>query len=103
MERTFNLPLGQNQEGQEESVTLSHIRIIIKTGRMHQIRIQMAKANAPVAADELHGDFKLNKKIRRAGIKKLCLAATSLTIPLDGKNRTFTIPLPEHMNVINQA
>lgn len=103
VERAFSLPLGQNQKGQEESVTLSHIRIIIKTGRMHQIRIQMAKAKAPVAADELHGDFKQNKKIRRAGIKKLCLAATSLTIPLDGKNRTFTIPLPEHMNVVNQA
>lgn len=97
VEGTFDLPLGQPQEGQAESVRLSRIRIVIKTGRMHQIRIQMAKAKAPLAGDDLHGDFKLNKKLRRAGIKKLCLAATSLTIPLDGKERTFTIPLPDHM------
>ena len=65
--------------------------------------IQMAKANAPVAGDELHGDFKLNKKLRKAGIKKLCLASTSLTIPLDGRQRTFTIPLPEHMILPHKA
>ncbi|MBP5444013.1 MAG: RluA family pseudouridine synthase [Treponema sp.] len=103
VEGTFDLTLEPDQEGKTESIRLSHIRIIIRTGRMHQIRIQMAKAKAPVAGDELHGDFKLNRKLRRAGIKKLCLAATSLTIPLDGKNRTFTIPLPEHMMVVNQA
>ncbi|MBP5753535.1 MAG: RluA family pseudouridine synthase [Treponema sp.] len=97
VEETGNLTIESDQDGRAESIRLSHIRIVIKTGRMHQIRIQMAKAKAPIAGDDLHGDFKLNKKLRKAGIKKLCLAATSLTIPLDGKTRTFTIPLPDHM------
>lgn len=80
-----------------DSVTLSLVRITLGTGRMHQIRIQLAGAGAPLAADDQHGDFRLNKKIRRLGIKRLQLAAVRLTVPLDGSPRTFSIPLPEHM------
>ena len=103
VEEIIDIPINNDTAGTVEKIQLSRIHIVIKTGRMHQIRIQMAKANAPVAGDELHGDFKLNKKLRKAGIKKLCLASTSLTIPLDGKHRTFTIPLPEHMILPHQA
>ena len=78
-------------------VTLSLLHITLGTGRMHQIRIQLAGAKAPIAADDMHGDFKANKLLRKAGIKRLQLAAVKLTIPVDGKQRTFTIPLPEHM------
>ncbi len=80
-----------------DKITLSKIRIKLGTGRMHQIRIQMAKAGAPLAGDDKHGDFKANKRLRKIGIKKLCLAAVKLTLPLDGKERTFEIPLPEYM------
>lgn len=80
----------------EESIEMSLVKITLGTGRMHQIRIQMAKAGAPLAGDDKHGNFKLNKKARKIGVKKLQLAATKLTIPLDGKPRTFEIPLPEH-------
>lgn len=80
-----------------DKITLSKIRIKLGTGRMHQIRIQMAKAGAPLAGDDKHGDFKANKRLRKIGIKKLCLAAVRLTLPLDGTERTFEIPLPEYM------
>lgn len=78
-------------------VELSLVHITLGTGRMHQIRIQMAKAGAPLAADDQHGNFKQNKVLRKCGIKKLQLAAVRLTIPLDGEKRTFEIPLPEHI------
>lgn len=81
----------------EKKVTLSFVRIRLGTGRMHQIRIQMAQAGSPLAADDQHGDFRQNKLLRKLGVKKLCLAATSLTIPLNGKNETFTAALPPHM------
>ena len=81
----------------ESPVTISLLHITLGTGRMHQIRIQLAGAKAPIAADDMHGDFKINKILRKAGIKRLQLAAVKLTIPLEGKQRTFTIPLPEHM------
>lgn len=80
-----------------EGVELSLVHITLGTGRMHQIRIQMAKAGAPLAADDQHGNFKVNKVLRKCGIKKLQLAAVRLTIPVDGKPRTFEIPLPEHI------
>lgn len=90
-------------DGEGEGVALSLLSIQIETGRMHQIRIQTAKAGFPVAGDDQHGDFRANKLLRKAGIKKLMLAATRLTIPLDGGRRTFTIPLPPHMQAAVDA
>ena len=83
-------------ERTEKNLDLSLVKITLETGRMHQIRIQMAKSSAPLAGDDKHGNFKLNKLARKAGIKRLQLAATKLTIPVDGKPKTFEIPLPEH-------
>ena len=81
-----------------EKITLYLMRITLGTGRMHQIRIQMANAKAPLAADDKYGDFKLNKKLRRAGIKKLQLAAVKLTIPSqNGKTLSIECNLPPHM------
>lgn len=84
-------------QADESKIPLSLVHIVLGTGRMHQIRIQLAKNGAPIAADDQHGDFKKNKLLRRVGIKKLCLAAFRLTIPVDGKESVFEIPLPEHM------
>ena len=86
----------ETKEETERELEFSLVRVTLGTGRMHQIRIQMAKAGAPLAGDDKHGNFKLNKLARKAGIKKLQLAATKLTIPVDGKSRIFEIPLPEH-------
>ena len=80
-----------------EPVELCLMHVTLGTGRMHQIRIQMAKAGSPVAADDQHGNFKINKVLRKCGIKKLQLASVRLTIPVQGKSRTFEIPLPEHI------
>lgn len=86
-----------------EGIPLSLLSIRIETGRMHQIRIQTAQAGFPVAGDDQHGDFRMNKMLRKAGIKKLMLAATRLTVPLDGGLRTFTVPLPPHMQAAVDA
>lgn len=81
----------------EESVDLSLLRLTLGTGRMHQIRIQLAKALCPVAGDDKHGDFKKNKLARKIGIKKLHLASVRISIPLNGKETSFEIPLPDHI------
>ncbi|MCR5621317.1 MAG: RluA family pseudouridine synthase [Treponema sp.] len=83
--------------GSPDGIPLCLLSIRIETGRMHQIRIQTAQAGFPIAGDDQHGDFKKNKMLRKAGIKKLMLASTRLTIPLDGELKTFEIPLPHHM------
>ncbi len=90
-------------DGCGEELPLSLLSIRIETGRMHQIRIQTAAAGFPVAADDQHGDFRKNKLLRKAGIRKLQLASTRLTIPLEGSRKTFEIPLPPHMQAAVDA
>lgn len=81
----------------EKELELSFLKLTLGTGRMHQIRIQLAKASCPIAGDDKHGDFKKNKLARKIGIKKLQLASVKLSLPVDGKTQAFEILLPEHI------
>lgn len=81
----------------EKELELSFLKLTLGTGRMHQIRIQLAKASCPIAGDDKHGDFKKNKLARKIGIKKLQLASVKLSLLVDGKTQAFEIPLPEHI------
>ena len=84
-------------DSKPDSITLSLVKLKLGTGRMHQLRIQLAKAMCPICADDQHGNFKINKKLRKLGIKKLCLCSYKVTLPLNGKQQVFTVDLPEHM------
>lgn len=86
-------------------ITMSEIRLKLETGRMHQIRIHLAKQGCPIAGDDQHGNFKINKQLKKSlKIKKLLLASVKLTIPVDGsvdgksgKEKIFEIDLPDYM------
>lgn len=83
-------------------IVLSKIRLVLETGRMHQIRIHLAKQNCPIAADDQHGNFKINKLLKKElKIKKMLLCSVKLTVPIDGKNQSFEISLPEHFTPFN--
>ena len=89
----------ENENGTGE-IPLCLIRLQLETGRMHQIRIHLAKNNCPIAGDDQHGNFKINKLLKKVcKIKRLQLAAVRLTIPLEGKERTFEIPVPFELSV----
>lgn len=76
----------------DQDITISKIRLLLETGRMHQIRIHLAKNNCPIILDEQHGNFKLNKLIKKElKIKKMQLFSAKLTIPLENKEKTFTL------------
>ncbi|MBR4179210.1 MAG: RNA pseudouridine synthase [Treponema sp.] len=82
----------QTVEWEGQKIILSKVSLVLQTGRMHQIRIHLAKQGCPIAGDDQHGNFKLNKVLRKAaGIKHLQLFSVRLTIPLDGKNTVFTL------------
>ena len=62
---------------------------------MHQIRINLGKNNCAIAGDDQHGNFKVNKLLKKiCKIKRLQLAAVKLTIPLEGKEMVFEIETP---------
>lgn len=85
----------ENQESftfEEKSYTLSTVHLKLETGRMHQIRIHLAKINCPIAGDDKHGNFKINKILKKQkGIKNLCLTSCKLSFPVNGKTLVFEI------------
>ncbi|MCR5606900.1 MAG: RNA pseudouridine synthase [Treponema sp.] len=94
VEKVFEIPYGEAGE----KIYLSKIRLKLGTGRMHQIRIQLAQIGCPIAGDDKHGDFKANKLVKKlCGIKRLQLASVYLKINVPGLKDTFKIDLPEHM------
>ena len=98
VEKEWTVPY--ESESSSGEIALCLIRLQLETGRMHQIRIHLAKNNCPIAGDDQHGNFKINKLLKKVcKIKRLQLAAVRLTIPLEGKERTFEIPMPFEINV----
>ncbi|MBN1616768.1 MAG: RluA family pseudouridine synthase [Spirochaetales bacterium] len=78
---------------------ISLLDLELGTGRMHQIRLHLASIGCPIIADDKYGDFPKNRSVRSEyGIRKLQLAAYSLTVPIGGIARQFSIPLPQHMS-----
>lgn len=107
-----------NQKGQKAN-TLFHIRqrysgaplhavgigavtlmeVTLKTGRTHQIRVHMQSQQCPIAGDERYGDYKANKRLQKAGLKRMFLHAAELTIthPLSGELLQLCAPVPKEL------
>jgi 23S rRNA pseudouridine955/2504/2580 synthase len=73
----------------------SVLEIELGTGRMHQIRRHLAMIGNPVLGDDKYGDFTLNKKLRKTGVKRLFLHSSRLIIK-DGINLNLSAPLPDY-------
>ncbi|MCI6809725.1 MAG: RluA family pseudouridine synthase [Spirochaetia bacterium] len=100
VEKQWNTSISPEYSQEITSVPLSLIRLKLETGRMHQIRIHLAKQNCPIVGDDQHGNFKINKLLKKQlKVKRLMLASVKLTMPIDGKEMVFEIPLPEDFPV----
>lgn len=57
---------------------MSLLEVTIKTGRTHQIRVHLASSGHAIAGDEKYGDFDLNKRLAKHGLKRMFLHAWRL-------------------------
>jgi 23S rRNA pseudouridine1911/1915/1917 synthase len=66
----------------------SLLRVVLETGRKHQIRVHLSEGGWPIVGDKVYG--------KETDTCRLMLAATKLTLqhPREQKEMTFTIPAP---------
>lgn len=94
-EWSVKIPEDKDKGTLESEITLSQIRLKIQTGRMHQIRIHLAKQGCPIAGDDQHGNFKLNKLLKKYyKVRHFLLCSQKLTVKIEDKIKTFLIELP---------
>ncbi len=74
------------------------LKVAIKTGRTHQIRVHLGAYSHPVVGDDLYGTNKnkiLNKKFN---LGRIFLVATNLSFKdLEGERQKFSINLPTQL------
>ncbi|GKT22245.1 RluA family pseudouridine synthase [Acidovorax sp. SUPP3334] len=76
--------------------SLSLLEVTIKTGRTHQIRVHLASQGHAIAGDDKYGDFELNKRLGRQGLKRMFLHAWRLQFvhPSTGERIELRAELP---------
>ncbi|WP_286946853.1 RluA family pseudouridine synthase [Acetobacterium sp. UBA5834] len=69
------------------------LKIILKTGRSHQIRVQLSAMGLPIVGDPKYGSRLVNSRLyEESGLKSQLLHSARYTLP--DMNKTFTAPLP---------
>ena len=118
---TIDLPIGRhpidrkkmavlkNSESAREAVThyevlarygnISYLKLMLETGRTHQIRVHMSYTGHPLLGDEVYGQSKIPFEKRHASLlsgQALHAKRLLLTHPRTGERMTFECPLPEN-------
>ncbi len=85
------------------------LKVELLTGRMHQIRTQLADLGHPILGDSQYGDFALNREVKKSlGVKRLFLHAYHLKFILKNEEKLGSpydceIPLADDLlNVVNK-
>jgi len=85
---------------QEFSTAFSLLKILIETGRTHQIRVHMAYLGHPVAGDKVYGSQRDNSPFPR---QLLHASRLAFYHPVSGHMMDYTAPLwPDFINTIDE-
>jgi 23S rRNA pseudouridine955/2504/2580 synthase len=78
---------------------MSLLEVTIKTGRTHQIRVHLASQGHPIVGDDKYGDFDLNKRLQKQGMRRMFLHAWRLqfTHPATGERVQLSAELPPEL------
>lgn len=76
------------------------LRVRIKTGRTHQIRVHMSAYGHPLVGDDLYGTKKTKVKNKKIDLERIFLVADELEFKdLAGAEHKFKIKLPEELAI----
>ena len=83
----------------------SQLRIELVTGRTHQIRVHCQSAGHPIGGDDKYGDAEFNRDLRRRGIRRLMLHASSLELPENRytPEQVINAPLPAEFDLLSES
>ena len=81
------------------------LKIKIKTGRTHQIRVHLAAYDRPVVGDRLYGTARSKKQNKKLNLDRIFLIADHLGFTdLAGKQKDYRIDLTEELkNILKQV
>ena len=84
---------------QEGLPAMSLLEVTIKTGRTHQIRVHLSSQGHPIVGDDKYGDFDLNRRVQKQGLKRMFLHAWRLQFnhPASGERVELRAELPPEL------
>lgn len=81
-------------------INFTLLKVKIKTGRTHQIRVHLLALNHPLAGDNLYGNSMTKLKNKKLNLGRVFLAAIRLGfIDLSGNKKEYSIELPGELKV----
>ena len=99
-----NMRVSDSEEGKRAESLFSPLKtypvnsllsVRLLTGRMHQIRTQLADMSLPIAGDDKYGDFTANKAFRKkVGLKRLFLHAYRVDFKLVHSDKAYNLEIP---------
>ena len=83
----------------KSSPEFTFLEIRLLTGRTHQIRVHLSHAGHPLLGDGKYGDFELNHRLEKQGVRRLFLHASRLAFPHPISKEAIDLkaPLPAEM------
>lgn len=82
-------------EGEYKNEIFSHLRLLPKTGRTHQLRVHLKAIDHPIVGDTLYAGKKCEQS-NNLDLNRLALHSTSLELVLpNSASRRFEVPLPD--------
>jgi 23S rRNA pseudouridine955/2504/2580 synthase len=83
----------------KSSPEFTFLEIRLLTGRTHQIRVHLSHAGHPLLGDDKYGDFELNHRLEKQGVRRLFLHASRLAFahPISREAIDLKAPLPAEM------
>ncbi len=77
------------------------LKLKIKTGRTHQIRVHLSAYGHPVVGDDLYGSKKTKEKNKKLKLERIFLVADELSfIDLYGEKKEYKIKMPSELKIL---